>query len=325
MPPELTASIDHLAKRSFPLNDPKGGSPFAAVTAHSAQQIHYSPMQALNIICSTHVNFPRFSWAHFMALVLGTSPPAAASLLSSESNCKCGKVPDLNGHHMWNCTSRGTFYMGYEPLVEFFREVGANSGLRVAVKPRDGLTVNPNSNRKPDLSFTDQLPNSDGCSPLPTPLDADVAMVHPYAAGSLTLNTKLIGTRHTAKVRKHADWCNSVGNKFTPLVFSSLGQAHNDALRLLYLLDRRTQQSSNDLPSRPILASSDLAPANISFSRLRARLTITAWAAGAARGSGRASTFLGSLRSFTSPRVAVRDPATLSPVFLRVRTNPCDA
>ena len=57
--------------------------------------------------------------------------------------------------------------MGHEPLVEFFRQVGTNAGLRVAVKPRDGLTVNPNSNRKPDLSFNDHLPNSDGCSPLP--------------------------------------------------------------------------------------------------------------------------------------------------------------
>ncbi|KAJ1478540.1 hypothetical protein T484DRAFT_1817205 [Baffinella frigidus] len=160
-------------------------------------------MQALNIISSSHVNFPRFSWAHFMALILATSPPIAASLLSAGENCKCGL-------------------------------------------------------------------------------------------------------------------------KFTPLVFSSLGQADNDALRLLYLLDRRTQQTSCDIPSRPILASSDLAPANISFSRLRARLTIAAWVAGAARGSGRDSTFLGTLRSFTSPRVAVRDPASLSPVYLRVRTNPCE-
>ena len=40
--------------------------------------------------------------------------------------------------------------------------------------------------------------------------------------------------------------------------------------------DRRTQQSSSDIPSRPILASSDLAPAYISSSRLRARLTIAA-------------------------------------------------
>ena len=55
--------------------------------------------------------------------------------------------------------------MGHEPLVEFFRQVGSNAGFRVAVKPRDGLTVNPNSNRKPDLSFNDHLPNSDGYSP----------------------------------------------------------------------------------------------------------------------------------------------------------------
>ena len=86
--------------------------------------------------------------------------------------------------------------MGHYPLVEFFREVAAHAGLRVAVvKPRDGLAVNPNSNRRPDLSFNDHLPNSDGCLPLPTPLDADVEMVHPYASGSLSLNTKLIGTK----------------------------------------------------------------------------------------------------------------------------------
>ena len=61
------------------------------------------------------------------------------------------------------------------------------------------------------------------------------------------------------------------------------------------------------------------------FSCLRARLTIDAWVAGASRGSGRASTYLGSLRSFTSHNVCARDPASLSPVFLRVRTNPCDS
>ena len=325
MPPELVASIAHLAKRSFPLNDSKGGSPFASVTAHSAQLIHNSPMQALNIISSTHVNFPRFSWAHFMALVLATSPPVADSLLSTDTNCKCGKLPDLNGHHMWNCKSRGCFYMGHEPLVEFFRQVGSNAGFRVAVKPRDGLTVNPNSNRKPDLSFNDHLPNSDGYSPLPTPLDADVAMVHPYASDSLSLNTKIIGTKYKAKVKHHSPWIKAVGHSFTPLVFSTLGQADNDALRLLYLLDRRTQQSLGDIPSRPILASSDLTPANTSISHLRAYLTIAVWVDGAARGSGRASTHLGSLRAFTSHKVSARDPASLSPVFLRVRTNPCDA
>ena len=324
LPPELAAGINHLAKRSFPLNDPKGTSPFTSATAHSSQQIHYSPMQALNIISSSHVNFPRFAWAHFMALNLATSPPVAASLLSAGEKCKCGKSPDVNGHHLWNCKSRGSYYMGHEPLVEFFREVGANAGLRVAVKPKDGLSVDPNSNRKPDLSFKDHLPNSDGCSPLPTPLDADVAMVHPIPSNSLMINPRLMESRYREKIKHHQPWALAAGLKFTPLVFSSLGQADNDALRLLYLLDRRTQQTSCDIPSRPILASSDLAPSNISFSRLKARLTVAAWVAGAARGSGRASTFLGSLRSFTSPRVAVRDPAFLSPVFLRVRTNPCE-
>ena len=120
MTPELVASIAYLAKRSFSLNDPKGGSPFASATAHSAEQIHYSPMQALNIISSTHVNFPRFSWANCMTLVLATSPPVVESLLSPETNCKCGKLPGLNGHHLWNCVSQGCFCMGHEPLVEFF-------------------------------------------------------------------------------------------------------------------------------------------------------------------------------------------------------------
>ena len=150
-------------------------------------------------------------------------------------------------------------------------------------------------------------------------------MVHPYASGSLNLNTKLIGTKYKKKIAHHTAWIKSVGHSFTPLVFSTLGQADNDAFRLLYLLDRRTQKSSGDIPFRPILASSDLTSANISCSRLRACLTIAAWAAGAARGSGRASTFLGSLRSFTSRKVSARDPVSLSPVFLRVRTNPCDA
>ena len=80
-----------------------------------------------------------------------------------------------------------------------------------------------------------------------------------------------------------------------------------------------------DIPSCPILASSDLTPANTSISHLRAYLTIAVWVAGAARGSGRASTHLvGFLRSFTSHKVCARDPASLSPIFLRVRTNPCD-
>ena len=149
-------------------------------------------------------------------------------------------------------------------------------------------------------------------------------MVHPFSKDNLMLNSRLMDKRYKEKIKHHLPWTLAAGLKFTPLVFSSLGQADNDALRLLYLLDRRTQQTSCDIPSRPILASSDLAPANISFSRLRARLTIAAWVAGAARGSGRDSTFLGTLRSFTSPRVAVRDPASLSPVYLRVRTNPCE-
>lgn len=55
---ELTTAIDHLTKRSFPLNDPN--SPFAPDTAHSAQQGHYSPMQALTIVFSTHVTFLAF-------------------------------------------------------------------------------------------------------------------------------------------------------------------------------------------------------------------------------------------------------------------------
>ena len=147
-------------------------------------------------------------------------------------------------------------------------------------------------------------------------------MVHPYATGSLNLDTKLIRAKYKNGVNHYSTRIKSAGHSFTPLVFSTLGQADNDALHLLYLLGRRAQQSSGDIPSRPILASSALTPANISLSRLRARLTVAAWAAGAARGSGRASIFLGSLRSFTSYTVCARDPHFLSAVFLRVCTNP---
>ena len=67
-------------------------------------------MQALNIISLMHVKFPRCSWAHCMAVVLAISPPVAESLPSSETNCKCGKLPDLNGHHLWLGSPRFRMY-----------------------------------------------------------------------------------------------------------------------------------------------------------------------------------------------------------------------
>ena len=133
--------------------------------------------------------------------------------------------------------------------------------------------------------------------------------------------TRGIPLPHFTRVKHHSTWIKSVGHSFTTLVFSTLGHADNNALRLLtpWADEFRSPQATSPPPSSP-----HLTPVNISFSRLWARLNFAVLLAGAARGSGRASALLGSLRSFTSHTVCARDPASLSPVFLRVRTNPCD-
>ena len=47
-------------------------------------------------------------------------------------------------------------------------------------------------------------------------LDADVAKVHPYALGTLELNTKLIGAKYKAKGKKHSSWIKFVSLVHTP-------------------------------------------------------------------------------------------------------------
>ena len=157
--------------------------------------------------------------------------------------CRCYRhsLVDYLGDHLLCCICGPQIIHRHNQLVYAFRTIGRDSGIRSS--SNFAYIHTPNSaNSKHQVDFIFFQPNLSS-DDLGRDYLFDVSVVHPTAPSYLDSNkvtaTSSLSHFSQKKIEKHRSNAESLGKKFVPLVFYSLGTINDDAQKLIHTLSER--------------------------------------------------------------------------------------